>query len=463
MPRKRAEDRGLHVTIPDKTIQNDDKPLDIAIVGSGISGLSAAWLLSQRHRVTLFEADDRIGGHSHTVDVGDIPVDTGFIVYNEKTYPNLTALFAHLGVPTRPTEMTLGISLDRGRLEYSGTGFGGLFAQKRNLLRPRFWSMLRDIVRFYRRAPRDIATLGDESLGAYLDRGRYGAAFRDDHLYPMAAAIWSTPVADMPAYPAAAFIRFCENHGLLELGERPLWRTVEGGSRTYVKRLISSFGDRIVTGQPVRAIHRFPGWIEIESGANERARFDHVVIATHADQALRLLGDADVDERAILGAFGYRANEAVLHSDASLMPRRRAVWSSWNYAAEAGEAAPALSVTYWMNRLQGIDDANPMFVTLNPIHAPDPALVICRDIYEHPVFDAATGAAQAKLWSLQGVRNSWFCGAYFGAGFHEDGLQAGLAVAEQLGGVRRPWRVADESGRITIGTDAAPVRRRIAA
>ena len=295
----------------------DRSSLDIAIVGSGISGLSAAWLLSQRHRVTLFEADDRIGGHSHTVEANGTPVDTGFIVYNERTYPNLTALFHHLGVPTKPTEMTFAVSLDRGRLEYSGTDLGGLFAQKRNLLRPRFWSMMRDLVRFYREAPRDLPTLGDIGLGAYLDRGRYGAAFRDEHLYPMAAAIWSTPVADMPAYPAAAFVRFCQNHGLLELGQRPVWRTVDGGSRAYVQRLTASFADRIETGRPVRAIRRTARGVEIESGAGVD-RFDHVVIATHADQALRLLADPDSHETAILGAFGYRPNAAVLHSDASL-------------------------------------------------------------------------------------------------------------------------------------------------
>ena len=437
----------------------DQASLSIAIVGSGISGMSAAWLLSQRHRVTLFEADDRIGGHSHTVEAAGTPVDTGFIVYNERTYPNLTALFHHLDVPTKPTEMTFAVSLDRGRLEYSGTDLGGLLAQKRNLLRPRFWSMMRDLVRFYREAPRDVAGLGDIGLGAYLDRGRYGAAFRDDHLYPMAAAIWSTPVADMPSYPAAAFIRFCQNHGLLELGQRPIWRTVDGGSRAYVSRLTASFADRIALGQPVRSIRRTPLGVEIESGDGRHDRFDHVVIATHADEALRLLADPDRQETAILGAFGYRSNEAVLHSDTALMPRRRRVWSSWNYASEQGadqdEDRPALSVTYWMNRLQGIPDEQPLFVTLNPIHRPDPAKLIRTDLYDHPVFDAAAGAAQEKLWSLQGVRNSWYCGAYFGAGFHEDGLQAGLAVAEQLGGVRRPWSVADESGRILI---TAPAR-----
>ena len=428
--------------------------LDIAIVGSGISGLSAAWLLSQRHRVTLFEADRRIGGHSNTVDAGGIAVDTGFIVFNEPTYPNLTALFAHLDVPTIATEMSFGVSLDHGRLEYSGgTGFGGLFAQKRNLASPRFWSMMRDLVRFYRKAPRDLPGLGNESLGAYLDRGGYGRAFRDDHLYPMAAAIWSTPVADIPDYPAVAFIRFCENHGLLNLGVRPVWRTVAGGSRAYVERLTHPFAKRIVTGSPVRAIRRYEDSVEIvRDGAAER--FDHAVIATHSDQALRLLQDPDGRERAILGAIGYRANEAVLHSDESLMPRRKAVWSSWNYAAEGPPDAQQLSVTYWMNRLQHIADDHPLFVTLNPIREPDPAKVIRRETYDHPVFDTAAGAAQAKLWSLQSVRNTWFCGAYFGAGFHEDGLQAGLAVAEQLGGVRRPWTVENESGRIQIG--AAP-------
>lgn len=439
-----------------------DRPLNIAVVGSGISGLSAAWLLSRRHRVTLMEADHRIGGHSHTVDAGSTPVDTGFIVYNEKTYPNLTALFAHLDVPTRATEMTFAVSLDRGRLEYSGTGFNGIFAQRRNLLRPRFWSMLRDLVRFYRTAPGDLARLRSETLGAYLDRHAYGEAFRDDHLYPMAAAIWSTPVRDIPDYPAAAFIRFCENHGLLNLGTRPLWRTVEGGSRAYVDRITRPFADRIVTGHPVRAIRRHANGVDIFRDAGAEL-FDQVVIATHADQALRLLWDADDDERSILGAFGYRANDAVLHSDTSLMPKRRKTWSSWNYAAEGRAAAQQLSVTYWMNRLQHLDPAKPLFVTLNPIDEPDPALVIRRDRYEHPVFDGAAIAAQKRVWSLQGRRNAWFCGAYFGAGFHEDGLQAGLAVAEQLGGIRRPWSVENESGRIQIGPPPPRIRAQAAA
>jgi predicted NAD/FAD-binding protein len=437
----------------------DDGGLDIAIVGSGISGLSAAWLLSRRHRITLYEADNRIGGHSHTVDASGTPVDTGFIVYNERTYPNLTALFAYLGVPTKPTEMTFAVSLDRGRLEYSGTDMGGLLAQWRNLLRPRFWSMMYDLLRFYRQAPIDLPTLGDESLHDYLERGRYGTAFREDHIYPMAAAIWSTPACDIPAYPAAAFIRFCENHALLEPGTRPLWHTVDGGSREYVSRLTQTFADHIVLATPVRAIRRGYGVGHVEIVTDRGVqRFDHVVIATHADQALALLDDADAAEHELLGAFGYRPNEAVLHSDTALMPCRRRVWSSWNYAAE-GTGATSLSVTYWMNRLQGLADSKPLFVTLNPLRQPDPAQVIRRDRYEHPVFDGAAMKAQEKLWSLQGVRNTWFCGAYFGAGFHEDGLQAGLAVAEQLGGLERPWHVAEPSGRIHVMPVVPPKRQ----
>ncbi len=429
---------------------------NIAIVGSGIAGMSAAWLLASAHDVTLFEADGRIGGHSNTVDAGSTPVDTGFIVYNEATYPNLTALFAHLKVATVATEMTFAVSAHGGRLEYSGSDLGGLFAQKSNLLRPRFWAMLRDLLRFYREAPQDLATLGDEALGAYLDRKGYGAAFRDDHLYPMAAAIWSTPVTAIGDYPAASFVRFCENHGLLKLSDRPLWRTVVGGSRRYVERLTAGFADRIETGVAVTRVQRLADGVALHLADGQVRRFDDVVLACHADDALRLLGDADSAETTILGAFGYRRNEAVLHSDARLMPVRRRVWSAWNYLSDGG----GLSVTYWMNPLQHLPADKPLFVTLNPVQPPDPAHVIRRETYAHPVFDAAAGAAQEQLWSLQGRRRTWFCGAYFGAGFHEDGLQAGLAVAEQLGGVCRPWTVADPSGRIHVGPPPpAPVVR----
>lgn len=422
--------------------------LDIAVVGGGISGLSAAWLLSQRHRVTLFERDRRIGGHSHTIDVRSTPVDTGFIVYNERTYPNLSALFDYLDVETRPSTMSFSVSLDRGRLEYAGS-LAGLFAQASNVASPRFWSMLRDLVRFYHRAPRDLPRVGAASLSDYLDGIGCGAAFRDDHLYPMAAAIWSTPVHKIPHYPAAAFIRFCENHGLLDFVSRPKWRTVAGGSREYVRKLTPRFADGIRVGCPVHAIRPDHGGVVVTT-ARGAERFDHVVIAAHANEALRLLEDPSELEESLLGSFQYRRNTALLHSDPALMPRRRRVWSSWNYASDTVLASPRLSVTYWMNRLQGIADEQPLFLTLNPIWQPQPDLVHLQMTYDHPMFDAAATEAQARLWTLQGRRNIWFCGAYFGAGFHEDGLQSGLAVAEQLGGVRRPWSVPNESGRIHL-------------
>jgi predicted NAD/FAD-binding protein len=438
----------------------------IAVIGSGISGLSAAWLLSQRHAVTLFEAEPRPGGHSHTVLADDgrgeaLPVDTGFIVFNRDTYPNLCALFEHLDVPSRPTDMGFAVSLDGGALEYSGE-LAGLFAQRGNLVSRRFWSMLRDLVRFYRESPKDASELGDLSLDEYLSLRGYGAAFRDDHLYPMAAAIWSTPAAEIGRYPVAAFVRFCENHHLLTLGQRPPWRTVTGGSREYVRRLTTAIGQRpgcrVTLGRPVQRVHRDEAGVTVfcsQPGGTPSAgeRFDQVVLATHADQALGLLAEPSADERRLLGAFGYSRNRTLLHTDASLMPQRRAVWSAWNYLGTRsdGRTQPGkLCVTYWMNRLQHLPEERPLFVTLNPIHEPDPARLLLEQTYEHPIFDRAAMEAQRELWSLQGGQRSWFCGAYFGAGFHEDGLQAGLAVAEALGGVRRPWTVPDESGRIAL-------------
>ena len=442
--------------------------LDIAVIGSGISGLSAAWLLSQKHRVTVFEADTRPGGHSNTVDVasvrgsngtsaaGTIAVDTGFIVYNEAAYPNLTALFAHLGVETKPSEMSFAVSLDRGELEYSGTDLRGVFAQKRNLFSLRFWSMLRDLVRFYRQAPVHASSMGLLPLDEYLDMQGYGRAFRDDHLYPMAAAIWSTSAAHIGKYPTEAFVRFCENHQLLKLTNRAAWRTVEGGSRRYVEQLTKGLGDRLRLDNAAVELRRSADGVHVCTEAGwAPERFDQVVIATHADQALRLLPDAHADESRVLGAFGYSRNRAVLHSDPALMPQRRAVWSSWNYMADRSRP-DALCVTYWMNRLQGIPDQTPLFLTLNPVQEPRPEHLIRSETYEHPMFDAAAISAQDQLWSLQGHNRTWFCGAYFGSGFHEDGLQSGLAVAEALGGVRRPWTVANESDRIRMKTLLQP-------
>jgi len=426
----------------------------IAVIGSGISGLAAAWLLGKRHEVTLHEAAPRPGGHSNTVMVsaqqGAVPVDTGFIVYNEATYPNLTALFDYLEVATKPSDMSFAVSLGNGKLEYAGTDLKGLFAQKRNLLRPRFWSMLRELLRFYREAPGHCASLGDLTLGAYLDHHGYGRAMREDHLYPMAAAIWSIPARQVMDYPAAAFIRFCDNHGLLKISDRPNWRTVEGGSKVYVRALLDDFTGKLRLGTPVRQILRRTDHVLVEALGAAPERYDHVVLAGHADHSLDLLSDAADDEIRLLSRFRYSLNEAVLHRDSSVMPKRRAVWASWNYASPGGTEAP-LSVTYWMNRLQGIDLGNLLFLTLNPNTAIDEGRIICRQTYEHPIFDSAAIAAQRELWSIQGTRRTWFAGAYFGAGFHEDGLQAGLAVAEALGGVKRPWRVAAESGRIHLG------------
>ncbi|TCL68404.1 NAD(P)/FAD-dependent oxidoreductase [Rhizobium sp. BK251] len=433
----------------DKAGADPGGTLDIAVIGSGISGLSAAWLMSQRHRVTLFEAEHRLGGHSNTVEAAGVPVDTGFIVFNEVTYPNLTAMLRHLGVATKRSDMSFAVSIDGGRLEYSGTGLTGLFAQGRNLASPRFWRMLRDLVRFYRSAPADTARLGAVSLAEYLDAEGYSDAFRNDHLFPMAAAIWSTPAADIGSYPAAAFIRFCETHGLLKLARRPIWRTVEGGSRIYVQRLREVIGG-IALGHPIKAVRRHEGHVELVSQGDISRRFDHVVIATHADQALRMLTDPSSEERHLLGSFAYVGNEAVLHSDPRLMPERRRVWSSWNYMSRETGRSRQLAVTYWMNRLQGIPETSSLFVTLNPHRDIAGEKVLQEFSYRHPRFDLGAMAAQEELWSMQGVRNTWFCGAYFGAGFHEDGLQAGLAVAEVLGGVRRPWTVPDESGRIHV-------------
>ena len=427
----------------------------IAVVGSGIAGLSAAWLLSRTHDVTLYEAEARAGGHSHTIDApspdGAIPVDTGFIVYTEATYPNLTALFAHLGVATKKSEMSFAISLDNGALEYSGTSLSGLFAQKQNLLRPRFWTMLRDILRFYRQAPRDAATFGEMSLGDYLDKNHYSEAFRQYHLYPMAAAIWSLPAQKVADYPAAAFVDFCRNHGLLKIADRPQWRTVAGGARSYVDRLAASLAGRVRLSARVRSVARIEGALRVSAEGGEPAHYDHVVLACHADQSLALLANPTQRERDLLGAFAYSRNLSILHRDAALMPRRRAVWASWNYLADRADEAGALSVTYWMNRLQSIPEATPLFVTLNPHRQPRPELVIDRQMREHPQFDARAIAAQRSLWSLQGDGGLWYCGAYFGAGFHEDSLQSGLAVAEQLGGQARPWTLDNPSGRIALG------------
>ncbi|HEV2560956.1 MAG TPA: FAD-dependent oxidoreductase [Rhizomicrobium sp.] len=431
------------------TFSHNSQPgSDFAVVGSGIAGMSAAWLLSKHHRVTLYERDNRIGGHSHTVEVAGVPVDTGFIVYNELNYPNLTALFRHLGVATEASTMTFSVSLDSGAFEYAGD-LRGLVAQPSNLLKRDYWQMLSEIVRFYREAPAllDARHASEMTLGEYLDRNHYSDAFAHLHLLPMGAAIWSASVDDMRAHPAATFVRFFANHGLLKLNGRPQWRTVRGGSREYVKRLTADYASSVRPG--AKAILRDGAGVTIVDDTGAAHRHDGVVIAAHADQALSMLAEPTPEERKLLGAFPYRDNLAVLHGDRALMPKRRGVWASWNYLGRRdAEACADLSVTYWMNRLQNISNRTPLFVTLNPHKMPRDEAIHGAYHCAHPVFNTAALEAQSRLWNLQGAQRTWFCGSYFGSGFHEDALQAGLAAAEDAGGVRRPWNVANESGRI---------------
>lgn len=425
----------------------------IAVIGSGISGLGAAWLLSKQHDVRLFERAGLAGGHSNTVDVDaagrPVPVDTGFIVYNMASYPNLIALFEHLEVPTAPTSMGFSVSLDAGRYEYCGGSLAGLLGQPANILRIDHWRMLADTLRFFREARVDLSGLEEDSpsLGAYLSANGYSDAFVSRHILPMAAAIWSTPSAEILRFPAAAFVRFFDNHGLLQVSNRPQWRTVIGGSRAYVRRILAALEGRVCLAAPVRSIRRSEEgvWIWTSGGCQ---RFDACVVATHADEALALLDDADDHERALLGAFRYTRNRAVLHGDRRFMPRRRRLWSSWNYLGSGRGADATLSVSYWMNALQPLGQTRDLFVTLNPSFPVQEEEEIAAFDYMHPMFDQGAMAAQRDLWGLQGRRRTWFCGSYFGYGFHEDGLQAGLAVAEDIGGVRRPWTVAGGSSRI---------------
>lgn len=455
-------------SVSDTTISETHSPAEtsggktVAVIGSGISGLSAAWLLSKQHSVTLFEKDDRFGGHSNTVTVktddGTIPVDTGFIVYNPVNYPNLTALFDHIKVKTTATDMSFAVSAEEGKIEYNGNGLRGIFPSLSNVFNPRIWRMVKDVLRFYKESESWHGVISEEmTLAELLKKYNYSDDFRDLHLIPMGAAIWSTPADQMMEYPALAFLRFCKNHGLLQVDDRPQWHTVCGGSREYVSKLISEIQPATFCNRGARQVIRPSGnpgessKVIVVDSRGEQREFDEVVLACHADQALQLLASPTEQEQHLLGAFGYQRNKAILHSDTSFMPKNRKVWSSWNYLRGRNDELhnqQSLAVSYWMNTLQPLGTEQPLIVTLNPPVEPAEGSIHCSFLYDHPVFDRNAMAAQQELYKLQGQQNTWFCGSYFGYGFHEDGLQSGLAVAEALGGVRRPWQVENESGRI---------------
>jgi predicted NAD/FAD-binding protein len=413
----------------------------IAVVGAGISGLLAAYILGREHDVTLFEADERPGGHANTIDVTEPDgtvraVDTGFIVFNDRTYPTFIRLLDQLGVAWQPADMSFSVSCAARGLEYNGTSLDALFAQRRNLLSPRFLRMVRDILRFHREAPR-ILELPESglTLGQMLEAGGYSAGFVEDYIVPMGAAIWSARPETMFGFPARFFVRFFANHGLLSVDDRPVWRTVTGGSRRYVEALLTRFTGRVLTGTPVAHVERHVTHALVTPRGAEPLRFDELVLACHADQALALLADADPVERAILSAFPYPENIAVLHTDPSLMPHRPKVWASWNYLRRTGgePTGGGLVLTYWMNRLQSLPGPRNHFVTLNAGEATDPKEVIRRIVYHHPLYTPASIDAQARWEEINGVRRTSFCGAYWGHGFHEDGARSALAVTERFG------------------------------
>jgi len=418
----------------------------IAVIGSGIAGLAAAYRLQGLHTVTLFEAEGYFGGHSHTVDV-TLPVrgqavtygvDTGFLVFNERTYPQLIALFARLGVATAPAEMSFSVQAPQDDMAWSGSSLNAVFSQRRNLFKPRFWRMLRDLLHFNAATTRLATTPQapelNQSLGAFLDQQGYSTAFRDWYLLPMLGCIWSCPTDHMLAFPLATLVRFCHNHGLLQISARPQWHTVVGGSARYVEKMLAAIPQRRLNC-PVRAVQRLGDGVDIVTDG-QTERFDRVVLATHPDQTLALLSQPSPAELAVLGAIRYQPNEAVLHTDATVLPRQPRAWAAWNY--ERGHSDARVCLHYLINRLQPLPFEQPVVVSLNPVRAIAPDQVLGRYHYAHPVFDAAALAAQAQLAALQGQQHSYFCGAWTGYGFHEDGLKSGLHVAQLLGAAAAP-------------------------
>lgn len=418
--------------------------MKIAIIGSGIAGLGAAWLLQHQHEITVFEQCDYPGGHTntfvHRTPAGDVPVDTGFIVYNDLCYPNLIGLFRVLDVETRPTDMSFGVSLAGGRYEYAGDNLAKLFVQASNLVSPVHIGMLLGILRFNALTKRLLREdrLPQCTLGEFLDQHGFGRALRTRYLGPMAAAIWSTSTRDTFQYPFPDFARFFDSHGLLNAVDRPKWRTVVGGSQSYVRKLLADFRGELLLNAPVQQLRRTEHavWLRVHG---EEQRFDAVILACHSDQALQLLADSDEAERAVLRGVPYALNHAVLHSDESLLPKRRAAWSSWNYIGrEDALNDDPVTVTYWMNRLQGIVAPVNYIVTLNPSRAPRPGTVIHEVDYHHPQYRPSSLETRRRMPEIQGQRRTWYCGAWTGYGFHEDGLKSAVNVARALG-ADIPW------------------------
>ncbi len=421
---------------------SESKPR-LAVIGAGISGLSAVWLLRDAFEVTLFEAETRAGGHADTqvvrLDGAEVAVDTGFIVYNNLNYPNLTGFFKTLGIATHDSNMSFGVSKNNATFEYAGGALKQLFAQPMNIFKSRFRRMVSDILRFNKQAPALLATGSTLSLGDYLAEQKYGPGFVEDYILPMGAAIWSASVEGMRAFPAKSFIRFFSNHGLLKVTDRPQWKTVTGGSKIYVARVLRDLAGRVELGRPVTAVERGTDNVVVKT-ADGAQEFDNVVFACHADQALAMIVAPLPAEREILGAISFQDNIAVLHQDVKLMPRRKLAWSSWNYLSQGkADHAQAVCLTYWMNLLQGMKTKLPLLVSLNPGIAIDPKTILLRKTYRHPQFDAAAVAAQERLSDIQGQDRFWFAGAWTGWGFHEDGIASAVRVANALG-VTAPWQ-----------------------
>ncbi len=409
----------------------------IAVVGGGVSGLVAAHLLHQRHDVWVFEALDRPGGHTNTirVDTADAThwVDTGFIVFNDRNYPRFERLLRRLGVAWQPSTMSFGVSDEAGDFEYASSSPNALFAKRAHLVTPRFHRMLADVVRFQRAGAALLRSREDPSLARWLEQQRFSRAFVEHVIVPQASAVWSADPGQMWTFPARFLAEFFENHGMLALRDRPRWRTIRGGSHRYVEALVAPWRDRLRLGTPVRAIHRHADHVTVTPDGGEPERFDQVVLASHSDQALAMLADATPREHEILGAIPYQPNEAVLHTDARLLPRRRRAWASWNYHL-LDEPTDRPAVTYHMNRLQSLRTDRELCVTLNRTAAIDPARVIRTIAYAHPVYTSAGQAAQLRHAEVSGVGRTHFCGAYWGWGFHEDGVASAVRVAERLGG-----------------------------